>query len=598
MEFRPGRQEQPNEHAETSMKLLQYFVVAIVLLEISSSHPHASAVPCVDSVDMAPPEGYVEINPVEYQEYIASLSAEAAYHTDYFLQLFVKNTEFYNIQQFDVDNLTSTIILVSHNNEETKKYNDELNKLSKNKNENTKNITIFTEGEQIFIKKANLKRIKKIHTIHFNSENTIEYTEKMIDYKAVDAWFAKNNELPQHDFDLGIVKKTKDYAAYSWLQSARNNFFFSYGMLSADPVLVTYVTIPIAGKKYGIIFSDKTASSQAIHNSIQKAINYAEKNNKTLSIIKSYPHQIVTESYNVLSFAAREWYRQKKYTKSAYAFKLLIAQNDEIQFYDSKISYGEQLALCYLAQKNYEGILNEMPVLLAEAQNMPGATESVGNLHYFIGLAFLATGTLDEAEKHFIQSLAALVRIDSASRLSVQYDLARCYLKKNKLFQAKQFSIDSIISAIELQESKWIPSLFELIIASEVLEKNITTIVFYYKIAAAALFFHIEDGTDVPGARFNEKIKTTIVSILQRDAQNAGNNTFDAVLQSPNTPQDTPFNKGRSWMRGPEIGLYAKYGELARQLAQAAESGSQTDREAARKAFTMWFNSVSQVLSK
>lgn len=375
-------------------------------------------------------------------------------------------------------------------------------------------------------------------------------------------------------------------------------------MPSTKPIVVTYVTIKVGNRNLGLIFSERIKTSNDVEAALHKALHYVEANRSSFSVIRAKPNPKVAESNNVLSFVARQWAVQKRYDKAVDAYTRLAVQAAELHMTFLQMTCAIEIADGYYRQGNFNAIIKKMPPLLAEAQRVSGLDDYIARLYGLLGFAYANLGRLDEANEHLSKALPLALALHGPSDaliISLETSLAHVWIRKHQPTQGKQFAEKALTGSMEADgATRWAATLFGYLAAVFEELDQIAPLVFYNKVAMAHLAFaqqannemHIEDDT------LTALAKVFGYALLVRDHIISTQDELEAILNAPNTPEDTPYNKGRAWMRGPEVELYARYGEVAAQLEKAGKSGTEAEKIAARRDFRVWLDSVQKTLEK
>lgn len=579
------------------MRFLHYCLFCLLLLILTSAvHAEELGEPLISSIDMPAPDGYVEVDAEEHQGYVGSLAFEMVFRSDIFLRLFVKEKEYPLVDALDIDELTGTVTAVWFQGYDLLPEVDW-----------TKDPEGKKEGGLIF-QKIKRDRIRAIEGIFAeNCGRRIDNSTKALGKQHIDTWLKKNTNTPQDDYDLGFIRSGEGYTIYAWLQAA-NNDAFSYGMFGIRPVAVTFATVSVGEKTLGLIFADKVRSAEDVVASVDKATQYVENNRTRLSVVQVEPRSEILRSFadppatiaeydsitamNVLSFVAGRWTLQAKYQKAIDAHRMLIAQLPS-----QRLDRAAVLSNLYVAHGDYKTAVKEIPNFLAEAQNTPGGESIAISLHQALGAAYFFLERWKDSETHLSDALRLALTVYGPlheETISLQESVASVLLMMERQYsRAQKLMKDSLTGNAELNGPYKAGDKFIILMEiSEEIDKYAVS-VFYCKIAAAHYLFE--------GALDDESIDLLLKplrNILYYLGIASNNKAFKDIINSPNRPDDTPYNRGRDWMRGPEIALYARYGEVAVNLEHMGKTGTEEQKEAARADFRAWLDSVETTLNK
>jgi tetratricopeptide (TPR) repeat protein len=366
---------------------------------------------------------------------------------------------------------------------------------------------------------------------------------------------------------------------------------------------ITYLTSALADKRLRIIFVDRIHQTDDVTRSIAAAIKYAQTDIKNITIMHSRKSSLNLTLLNVLDFSAKQWFLQGKFDKAANAYKALIEIGKVLKVHFLVISNVGELAECYLSMNAYKEITEKIPIFVEEALNSTRYKYITIRLNEILGLAYLALGSIENAENYLTTAMQDSLTVYSQANdntVRIQLNLSRLYMKGNQLLkQSEKLTVNALIGDIETGDVFWSSALFGNLMLLSAQKELLSQCIFYGKMAIGHYLYEVHSGKR---EFFDDPIHPRILKVFEFAAKRDGfapdGEALQALLKMPNTSDDTPFNKGRAWMRGPEVALYAQYGQLSSRMEQAGRSGSKDDADAARKAFRMWFRSVDQTLNK
>lgn len=177
--------------------------------------------------------------------------------------------------------------------------------------------------------------------------------------------------------------------------------------------------------------------------------------------------------------------------------------------------------------------------------------------------------------------------------LQLQFDLGQSLLKQDKFVEADAISKKNWEDYIETGNGVYLHVFPTLLSGAALRQKEDSLGSFLAKIAGGHLLYAIHFFQKLDGHIINFEITHTL--LIYALGKSPDFDTKDKIAQSfylPNSEGTTPFNKGRAWMRGPEVMLYEQYGKVAEALQETGNSGTEEQKEAARRAFREWFGLV------
>ena len=580
-------------------------------MAILSINPNAIAeeyrTSLVDSIQMESPEGYIELLPQEYEGYIASLALESGLRKDIFLRFFIKEDEKKALIDFDIEKLSGTIIAAwFHQDLQPNKWDLIDNTTLKRAYKTQIGIKDkISEQEKkrlsdVIDRKVNFKRISTIDET-FHKRHVVQNTLESLDDNMIIAWLTQNAITPQKDIELGVRKINPNFIAFSWLQG--QNDLFCYGIPTSNPIAVTYVVILVQDKKLGILFADQISTIDDVKKNISKAIMYTEGNYQSLITIKEKEHPKVKESGTVLSYVARQWSLLGKLDQARDAYKRLLHLDEELGVFGAKFSTAAALGASYMAQGNFLPAIDLLLPYVKETE-ASGVTpdESFVLLHETLGIAYKYLGDVDSFVKHHNKALQLALSVYgpyNENTVEIQTSLSRHMIQNKEYREAKKLLPDALVAATEVSRPLKTGILFgELMAAYAQSQSDPSQVIFFGKLSAAQILFE-EHATNSTAE--DDPVRMLVFNVLKTLLISEGKATeesFSDIINAPNRPEDTPYTRGKTWMKGAEVALYKRYGEVASNLNKAGQSGTEDEKQKARADFRDWMESVERVLDK
>ena len=592
--------------------LLQISVTALVLLLVSHSVARATQKDLqqqsIGSIGIPYPSGYVEISSELFKEYTVAIAFENALRGDTFLRLYTKEQEYALVQKHDIDDLSGTMIAVLFQDmkefDTTSISEASLKKLIDSTNNSDSTYSSMTDLEKKsvldeFAAKVNLERIKKIRGYRQNRGQEIDNSKSAIDEDAINKWLQKKTKTTQEDLDIGFIRSGLNFVIYTWLQS--NNDFIGYGIPTKNPVAVNYIIININNKDIGVIFTKKISSVDDVIVSMREAINYAESNNRNISLVNLSEHNI-EGTENVITFIAEEWTRNGKTSKAIDAYKRLMHLNTTLQLPRSKIANAAVLGVCYLADQNYDAIIEQIPVFIAEAETFSGInTKVIVGLHQILAAAYTETGDIGKSILSYKKALdlayVAHGHVNSIT-IDIQNNLAAQLMKGQQFQEGKKLMVDSFVAATEMSAQEKPALASALLMAYYSTLDQVNTAIFYCKISGVLIFFESLNNLNDGNTTVYSEVLKLLKLIISEQKIPISDDGLISLRKQPNESEDAIYGKGHVLMRGPEVALYKRYGEVASNLNKAGQSGTEDERQKARADFRDWMESVERVLDK
>lgn len=559
-------------------------------------HARARAIETGESIAMPAPPGYEEVSPGEFSEYIAATAAESAYHLNAFLRLFVKSEEMPLLRQGDFDRLTATITAIWCQPDgaldfyRAKDEKPEENSGRSRAPFNNKGFETLLVDRELLDAVKNAQKEARTHTLTLAAPASEEIQ------RWLDAAPGSRKRLL-----LGPVDRRGDVTLFAWLQEKSDAISFS--MTGPGPLIVAIALTDVEKRPLGLIFAGQAASAAGVNAFLHKALQLCVDLRPHMAVEKAAPLPILTESFNVLSCVAKVWFAQGRYDNAIDAYKRLVVLQTELG--DTCGAFGDtvMLALCHAMQGNVQQMMDLLAPAIRQEENVPSACASrdlfLRNAKELLGRAYAGLGAWPEATALFKDVVrAGKNAADLSGRAFAENRRFYGFLLMNEgteLPESRRQLYAAFAGAVE-HHDLGLTALCGLdLVKLGVLEKNIRAASLHSAISAFIVLYceNAATGDCALDSGLREYARNFLHELLADKKIVETPEDFERFWKSPNSPADTPWNRGRDIVDGElELRLYGRFNQVAEALYRAGESDDETAKEKAREEFRAWLEDV------
>jgi len=292
-----------------------------------------------------------------------------------------------------------------------------------------------------------------------------------------------------------------------------------------------------------------------------------------------------------------DWQRRGEYAKAADAYNRWITVADTLQLGDDKFAAVAGLGACLIHMQKSQEVGERFPAYLDECIAQYGPDyEYVIRLRAILGVARYAQGQIHAAISDYETARKASLRSTgpfSRDSIALAYLLAEGIVSQGRYDEARELYKNTVSIVTESQEPKRVATFWTKFSELEETSGNTRLATFYSNITAGIMWY-----TDMDSKLLAKQTSPEPWELVPMFAPEDGPvpNEVRQVYNRPNSAIDTPWNKGRDLMEGPEAALYSRYGDVASALRKAGEHGSEAEKERARVDFQHWFDEVEKAL--